>query len=64
MSADTTIVMYEKLMNDIINSKTYRDLPLAMINLARIYYLKRDFTKSNFFAKQAFDLGKKRHIKI
>ncbi|MFZ4547297.1 MAG: ATP-binding protein [Bacteroidales bacterium] len=61
---DSSVVIYERIMKDIINSKTNRDLPLVMINLARMYSMKIDFNKSNFFAKQAFDLGKKRHIKI
>jgi len=56
--------MYERIMKDIINSSSQRDLPLAMINLARIYYMKRDFGKSNYYAKQTFDFGKKRHIKV
>ena len=60
---DTTIVMYERIIKDIMNSKTQRDLPLAMINLARMYNLKRDFRKSNSLAKQTFDFGKKNHIK-
>jgi signal transduction histidine kinase len=51
-------------MKDIINPKTNRDLPLVMINLARMYNMKRDFNKSNYFAKQTFDFGKKRHIKV
>jgi signal transduction histidine kinase len=61
---DTSVVIYERIMKDIKNSKTYRDLPLVMINLARLYNLKRDFDKSNYFARQTFDFGKKRHIKI
>jgi signal transduction histidine kinase len=61
---DSSVVIYERIMKDIINSKTNRDLPLVMINLARMYSMKRDFNKSNYFAKQAFDFGKKRHIKI
>jgi len=64
ISTDTAVVMYERIMKDIINSSSQRDLPLAMINLARIYYMKRDFGKSNYYAKQTFDFGKKLHIKV
>jgi len=61
---DAAVVIYERIIKDIVNSGTNRDLPLVMINLARMYNLKKDFDKSNYFAKQAFDFGKKRHIKI
>jgi signal transduction histidine kinase len=61
---DSSVVIYERIMKDITNPKTNRDLPLVMINLARMYNMKRDFNKSNYFAKQTFDFGKKRHIKV
>ena len=61
---DTALAMYEKVIRDIRRTGVYRELPIAMLNMARVYRHLHDFDKSNMYARQALEIGKKEKIKI